>query len=212
MHDLFEVERPCKADPGNSCVSKEWGWRGIWYRVPELQGTEAPLWLRPQQITSKHLYLQCRSTKWQLFSSHFPGCKYCLLKTFGLFFSVFFEWKRHLHQTYGVAATLQSIYLVGSASIEPFTIQTLIQQWRELTGTFAADLNQRQRLEQYKAIWASQQSRADLLPVLLQPQAWLRVLRPREWQHWGKPAGPSQRLPLLCCCPMECYHYDNLQV
>lgn len=91
---------------------------------------------------------------------------------------------------------LSKAYLVGSTSIQPFTIQTLIQQGRELTGTFAADLNQRQNLKQYKAIWARQQSHADLLPVELQTQAWLRVLHPQEWRHWGS----HQALPNGCFC------------
>lgn len=47
---------------------------------------------------------------------------------------------------------LSKAYLVGNTFIQPFTIWTLIQQGRELTGTFAADLNQRQNLQQYKAI------------------------------------------------------------
>lgn len=95
-------------------------------------------------------------------------------------------------------------------AIQPFTIQTLIQQGRLLTGTSAADWNQRQKISSgRKQSEPASKVTPTFCPLLLQPWAWLWVPHP---QRGGKPTGPSRWLLLLCCCPVECYHYDNLQV
>lgn len=171
MHG-FEVEGAWKAAPSSSCISKGWNQKGIWYPFPELQDTEAPLWLRPRQITSKHLYIQYRSTKHQFFSSLFQGCKYCWLETcLGCFF--LFSSNEKASPPAIWSGSCSAKHISSGECIHSIFHNTDL----ESEGTFAADLNLRQTLEQYKAIWAeqykaiwaSQQSRADLLPALLQP-------------------------------------------